>query len=98
MSELIESEFWDRADALIHVANDQCKEAPNSKVSSSMLYAAARFNAFIVAVGARDLDELNADKEAATAYFTEQYRKMFVENLDDYIDNYAKYVASDSQA
>lgn len=95
MSESIGPEFWERADAVIHLANEQCSAAPNSKVSSSLLYAAARFNSFIVAVNASDLDELKADKDEAISYFTDQYRKMLTENLDDYIANYANYIKRD---
>jgi hypothetical protein len=86
-----DQEFWDRADAVIHLANEQCKDAPKGKVSSSLLYAAARFNAFIVAVKASNMEEMKSDKNKAINYFTEQYRKMLIENLDDYIENYGRY-------
>ncbi|MNG29155.1 hypothetical protein D3C84_1145360 [compost metagenome] len=83
---------------MIHLANEQCNDAPKGKVSSSLLYAAARFNSFIVASMAGDLDELNADREEAISYFTEQYRKMLTENLDDYIENYKEYFGKDAEA
>lgn len=81
-------EFWDRADEIIAVANDQIKEATVSKVSSSLLYAAARFNSFNVANSASDAEEMKRDREEAIRYFTEQYRNMLIENLDDYIENF----------
>jgi hypothetical protein len=91
-NDVINAEFWARADAAIDLANKQCESAPNGKVSSSLLYGAARFNAFIVAVKASDLEELKSDREEAVRYFTEQYRIMFEENLDDYIENYDNYI------
>lgn len=96
MSDHVGPEFWERADAVIHLANDQCEAAPRSKVSASLLYAAARFNSFIVASSAANLDELRQDKNEAVKYFTEQYQKMLIENLDDHIANYEKYIGKDA--
>jgi hypothetical protein len=91
--ERLDPRFWDRADAIIHLANKQCGDAPNGKVSASLLYAAARFNAFIVATNAKDADEMKTDKKRAIKYFTDQYRKMLIENLDDYIKSFDRYSA-----
>jgi hypothetical protein len=88
----VDSTFWDRADDVIHLANEQCESVQRSKVSASLLYAAARFNAFIVAGNVSSAEEMKQDKEEAVQYFVEQYRKMLVENLDDYIENFSKYV------
>ena len=96
MSDDIGPEFWKRADAVINLANEQCEVASRSKVSASLLYAAARFNSFIVASSAANLDELRLDKGEAIKYFTEQYQKMLTENLDDHIANYEKYLGKDS--
>ncbi|WP_020157754.1 DUF3144 domain-containing protein [Methylobacter marinus] len=87
-----DKDFWDRADEIIDLANKQCDSASNGKVSSSLLYAAARFNAFIVASSAKDSEELKNDKERAVKYFTEQYKKMLVENIDEHIKNYEKNI------
>ena len=87
----IPPEFWSRADEVIAIANEQVKDSTIGKVSSSLLYAAARFNAFNVASSADDVDEMIKDKEEAIRYFTEQYRKMLLENLDEYIENYQEY-------
>lgn len=85
-------EFWVRADAIIHLANEQCKNASNGKVSSSLLYAAARFSAYNVAANVSDLEEMKADKEEAIKFFTEQFKKMLIENIDDYIENFDQYI------
>jgi len=91
-NEKVDQKFWNRADKIIHLANEQCHNSTNSKVSSSTLYAAARFNAFIVASMAEDVNEIIKDKEEAIKYFTDQYEKMFIENIDDYIENYEEYI------
>lgn len=88
----IDAAFWERADAIIHLANEQGTKVPNSNVSASLLYAAARFNAFIVANGASSAEGMQKDKEEAIQYFTEEYRKMLSQNLDDYIANFANYL------
>ena len=90
--EIEDKEFFDRADAIIALANSQCDDFPIGKVSSSLLFAAARFNAFIVASSAKDLDELKKDKAEAIKYFKEQYEKVFIENMDEYIKNYGKNI------
>lgn len=88
----IDAAFWERADAVIRLANEQGTKVPNSSVSASLLYAAARFNAFIVASGATGPDGMRADKEEAIRYFTEEYRKMLSQNLDDYTENFDVYM------
>ena len=87
----VSQEFWNRADEVIALANEQVKASTVGKVSASLLYAAARFNAFNVAHAAETVDEMRDDREGALKYFTEQYRKMIEENLDDYIENFEKY-------
>ena len=87
----IPPEFWERADQIIELANKQVSGSEIGKVSSSLLYAAARFNSFNVASKADNVEEMKKDKEEAIKYFTEQYKKMLEENLDDYINNYEKY-------
>ena len=42
-------EFWERADQVIALANEQCQHSGGNEVATSLLYAAARFNAFLVA-------------------------------------------------
>lgn len=91
----IDAAFWERADAIIHLANEQGTKVPNSNVSASLLYAAARFNAFIVANGATSAETMRKDKDEAIQYFTEEYRKMLSQNLDDYIANFSAYLPRD---
>jgi hypothetical protein len=85
-------EFFDRANALIHLANDQCATTHPSEVSASTLYASARFNAFIVAGTTGSAQTMALEKERALEYFTDQFRKMMEANLDDFIENFENYM------
>ncbi|KZZ62545.1 hypothetical protein A3762_12425 [Oleiphilus sp. HI0125] len=91
MTNDVSPEFWERADKIIAVANEQAKEFDIGKVSSSTLYAAARYCAFNVASSADDVEEMQQDKEEAIRYFVGQFQKMLTENLDEYIASYEKY-------
>ena len=91
-NEANEREFWRLADTFINQANELYAKEGDGKVGYALLYAAARFNAFIVSSTAGDKKELGDEMEPATAYFTDQYRKMFVENLEDYHANFDQYL------
>lgn len=88
-----DDEFYDRADAHIHLSNDQITEViGRGKVSASMMYATARFNSWISAIGWNSGKELSAAKDETIEYFVTEYRKMLEENMDDYIDNFESYM------
>jgi hypothetical protein len=88
----VDKGFWDRADTYIHLANKQCDAIPAGKVSASLLFAASRFNAFVLASGMANRASLEAAKAEALDYFTGEFRKMLEDNLDDHIKNFDKYV------
>ena len=88
----LDKQFWHRADQFINLANEQSQEVTLGEVSSSLLYAAARYNAFIAAATAKNIDELKKNKEEAIRYFSNQYYEMFVENIEDWIENYEKHI------
>jgi hypothetical protein len=87
----VDAGFWDRADAYIHLANRQCDEVAAGRVSASFLYAASRFNAFVVASGMASRAALEAAKADTLDYFTGEFRKMLEDNLDDHIRNFDNY-------
>ena len=93
-----EQEFYNRADKFIYLANEQCKVAISGKVSSSLLYAAARFSAYDMASKSATLSEMKKDKEEAIEFFCGRFREMLVENLDDYIANYEQYISQSRDA
>ena len=87
-----EQDFFKRADAHIFLANEQLTNANKGEVSASMLYGAARFNAWVSA-GAFDSPEaMQAAKEKTIAVFLAEYEKMLSEHLDDYIEHFHEFV------
>ena len=84
-------DFWERADQAIALANEQCLHSPANEVATSLLYAAARFNAFLVASKTNDVSKMQQEKDDAVAFFTEQYKRMLTDNFNDYIANFDKY-------
>lgn len=89
----IDDEFYKRADAHIHLSNSQIsEEITRGRVSASMMYATARFNAWVSACGWQNSQEMAEAKDHVIEYFISEYRKMLEENLDDYIENYEKYM------
>jgi hypothetical protein len=94
MTEDPDDNFFDRADAHINLANNQIgPEAGIGKVSASMLYSAARFNAWVGACGCDDSKEMEVVKEEMLEYFCSQFRKMLEDNIQDYIENYDSYIS-----
>jgi len=92
-----DAKFWSRVDALIHTTNAQCDEADPNEVAASTLYAAARFNAFIVAQATGNPENMASEKERALEYFTDQFRKMLEDNLEDFTRNFDKYMVKAPQ-
>jgi hypothetical protein len=92
MSDGVDDRFYDRADAHIRLSNEQEKDIDRGKVSASMMYATARFNAWVSACGPESGEELAKAKNEIVEYFVTEYRKMLEENFDDYVRNFEKYM------
>lgn len=84
--------FFDRADAHINLSNDQMKDQTPGKVSSSMMYGCARFNAWWAACFYTSGEDFASDRQEHIDYYVEQYRNMLEENLKDYADNFNSYM------
>ena len=92
MSDVVrDKQFWDLADAYIALANTQLNEAKPSRVSAAALFAAARFNAFVITAATESKAQLIAEKESAVAYFLQQYETMLRENLDEHLARYDQH-------
>ncbi len=87
-----DEQFWELADSFIQLANTHLSNAKPSRVSASALFAAARFNAFVITAATENKAQLIAEKESAIAYFLEQYEKMLRENLDEHMSRYDEQV------
>lgn len=92
MPDTADEEFYERADAHIHLSNDQMANISRGKVSASMLYGTARFNAWISACGFSNGSDMADKKDETVQYFVTEYTKMLKENLDDYIESFDNYM------
>ena len=88
----VDQDFYDRADAHINLSNDQMEKISRGKVSASMMYGLARFNAWVSATGFENAVDMKEKRGATLAYFIEQYSQMLEENFDDYAANFDKYM------
>jgi hypothetical protein len=98
MNSDIDEKFFERADAHIHLSNDQLKNITPGKVSASMMYATSRFNTWWTACGFSSASDMAARRDENIEYFMQQYRMMLEENMDDYIENFDKYMAAGKDA
>jgi hypothetical protein len=85
------NEFYDRVDAFIHAANQQCSQDDKGKVSASFLFAAARFNSWVSASGFENSELMQANRQELVQYFVQQYQSMLEDNLDEFITNFSSY-------
>ncbi len=88
--------FFDRADSHIRLANEHGATVSRGRVSASLMYGSARFQAWNAACWADDAASMKANRQEALAYFVDQYRSMLEENLDDYIEKFDEYMQKKS--
>ncbi|MCB1622702.1 MAG: DUF3144 domain-containing protein [Thiothrix sp.] len=91
--------FYERADAHIHLANDQLSEQVSiGDVSASAMFGVARFNAYTSAADFGSSQELAAEKMNIIEYFVGEYRQMLAEHLADYIQHFDEYLSSSADS
>nr|CAA6827632.1 MAG: Unknown protein [uncultured Thiotrichaceae bacterium] len=84
--------FYKRADAMIHLANEQVTgDVTPGDVSASAMFAIARYNAYISAIDFETVEAFKAERDEVIKYFTEEYQKMLTEHIDDYTENFDQY-------
>ncbi|WP_322028183.1 DUF3144 domain-containing protein [Burkholderia sp. BCC1977] len=89
----MDEEFYNRADAHINLSNEQLKMVDGrGKVSSSMMYATARFNAWVSACGHASGEDMREMREETIQYFCDEYRKALELHFDDYAENFERYM------
>lgn len=85
--------FYQRADAIIGVANSQLgPDAHSGQVGASLLYAAARYSASVASIGFVKGNDFAKEKDDIVEFYTKQYRQMLSDNLTDYAQNFDKYI------
>ena len=80
-----DKEFYELADEHIALANTRMNKVTPAKVSATMLFAVARFNAFLISVSAENKAQMLLDKEPAIAYFMQEYETYLRENIDEHL-------------
>lgn len=80
----IPAEFFEVADQFIGLANALSQKWSVQRISSAMMFATSRYNAFNASHQDPDI-AVNRDK--LIEFFCSEYRGMFTENLDDHISN-----------
>jgi hypothetical protein len=89
MSDILrDKQFFDMADSFVTLANTHLGTTQPSRVSASALFAAARFNAFVITAATESKAQLLAEKESAIGYFLSQYEAMLRENIDEHLKRY----------
>ncbi|HMT08230.1 MAG TPA: DUF3144 domain-containing protein [Pyrinomonadaceae bacterium] len=86
--------FYERADSHIRLSNEQIGAVNAGKVSASMMYATARFNAYVSWTGWDNAAGMASSRKETIDYFVEQYKSMLEQNLDDYINNFDRYLTA----
>ena len=93
----VDPKFYDRADEHINLSNSHLSDITPGKASASMMYATARFNAYVSWIGFDNAEYMANKRDETIEYFVEQYKMMLEENLDDYIENFEDYVRRSSR-
>ena len=89
--EELDARYREIVDAFIDQANELSGHNSIENVGMALLYAAARFNAFVVSQHADSEESYDLDLPGAREFFLGQYRQMLDENLEDYRRVYRKY-------
>ncbi len=96
MSDDTDDQFYARADAHIDLSNVQLKDVGAGKVSASMMYANARFAAWLSATWCGSGEEMTAKRGENIDYFVTQFRAMLEEKHDDYAGHFDTYMKRDT--
>ena len=92
MADPFDDAFYKRADAHIALANEAVGEATPEMVNASMMFAAARFSAFLSARGFQSGEAMAARRDETVKYFVEGFQQMLEGNIDAYIKNFDAYM------
>ncbi|NOS90718.1 MAG: DUF3144 domain-containing protein [Cyclobacteriaceae bacterium] len=72
------------ADKFIELANELTKIESKERVSSAILFAAARYNAFEASSKSK---EMVKDKKDALNWYSLEYKRMLEANIDDLLES-----------
>lgn len=72
------------ADKFITLANEQSETMAPDMVGLGFMFGASRYSAFVVANQCEDLEVFNLNMEEALDFYTNQFRRMMQQNLDQH--------------
>ncbi len=81
-----DTHFRKLADRFIDTANRQTEDTDITVINSSLLYAASRFCAFVIASKAGEKDRYEKMKPEALEYYGNEFNKMLAQNLENYAE------------
>jgi len=87
-----EEAFWKLTDKFIGFANEQAENNEIGVVNSSLLFASARFNTFLIATQCGNKEAFETEKVAALEYFVNQYKIALTEHMADYQAKFDTYI------
>ena len=83
-----DEDFYKRADVFLKVANDMIKGTHPGKISASMTFGAARFNAWFFGQMCPSKADMEAKSEEMITQFTEQYQRMLRQHIADHLTHW----------
>ncbi len=89
--EELDARYREMIDFFIDQANELADQNSPENVGMALLYAASRFNAYVVSQHAENLEDYERDQDKARQFFVSQYKEMLNENLEEYKNTYQKY-------
>ena len=76
--------FTKLADIFIAQANKECDKADHQLVNAALLYASARFSAFITASMSESKENFENSVDSAVEFYSEEFIKMLKEHMKQY--------------
>jgi len=84
--------FWEIVGEFVDTANELSETHSPDLVGTAMMYALSRYNTYVVARTAKDVDDFIEDRQKALDFFTERFQAMFLENFLDHSKNFEAYL------
>ncbi|MCE2028935.1 DUF3144 domain-containing protein [Sessilibacter corallicola] len=87
-----EDKIWNLIDQFVDMANSSCEDGLSpGDVHQALMYASARWGAFIVAANSETRDEFREDIKDSQKFFLDQFREYLKDNFNEYDENFKIY-------
>ncbi len=88
-----ESQIWDLIDQVIESANNATEQGLQpGEAHQALMYAAARYGAFIIAATSETRADFEQDEQNARKFYMDQFRRLLLDNFDEYRENFGDYL------